>query len=184
MKGILAGVLITLTMISVGYAYTGFGICNFGKETVTEVICYGPTVLKETKVTGNVNISGPLKAQDVSLGSMNITGSVDIEASMVTGPVEVTGAFKAQDVKFQKDLSLTAHDMLLRHSTVDGSITVHSSTSKPYLKIECGTAINGSVIFSGMPGVVQITNDSLIRGKLENGEFEFVQKKCPHSSTP
>lgn len=170
--------LIVMLFTNVGYAYTGFGICNYGKEVIPEVICYGPTVLKETTVNGNVKVTGPLKAYNVSMSSLDVTGTVEIENSNVVGEAHVTGLLSSTKTKFEKGLAVTGDHVELNHSTINGTLTISSSSEKPLLDMSCDSWVTGSVIFSGSKGVVKITDDSMVKGKLENAEFEFVKKIC------
>lgn len=165
-------------MISAAHAYTGFGICNFGKETVSAVVCYGPAVLKDTTVTGDVKVAGPLRAANVTMGAMSITGTADIQDSTVGGLADVIGSLNANRVTFKKSLTVTSNSVVLSHTTVNGEVTISSKSSKPYLKMQCGSTITGALTFDGAEGVVQITDDSIIQGKIINGTIEFVKKSC------
>lgn len=160
------------------HAYEAYGICNYGKETVETVICTGPTVLKDTTVSGDVKVVGPLTAINVSAGSLTITGDVDLQNSTIKGSAMITGALNADTVQFKKDLQVAASAITLSHTRVAGSMTVSSSTENPYLKMECGTVIKGSLTFIGKAGVIQITDDSAVTGKIKNGSMEFVKKTC------
>jgi len=177
-KKIIFFLMATMAGTLSAHAYTGFGICNYGKEIVPAVICYGPAVLKGTTVVGGMKVAGPLKAINVMSGPIAVTGSADLQNSKIKGPATITGSLKATGVSFQQGLVITTDDILLTHSTVIGSVTVNSQTKKPYLKMECGSTISGSVTFGGMAGVIQITDDSIVQGKVINGSMEFVKKKC------
>jgi hypothetical protein len=178
MKKGLYAMFATLCMVSTVHAYTGFGICNFGTESVPAVICYGPAVLKGTTVAGDLKVAGPLTAENVSAGSLTITGAIDMQNSKVTGAVEVTGNLNANNVDFGKDLHLTSDNVVLHHARVKGSVLINSSSGTPYLVMECGTVIKGDVKFIGKAGIVQITDDSIMQGKLKNGSMEFIKKTC------
>ena len=167
-----------LSVSSIGYANQEFGACNFIKEKVSSVICYGPTILNETIVTGDVKVAGTLKASKVLIGSMTINGSADIQNARVSGLVNVKGYMHASFVNFENDLRITTTKLDFDHTSVKGSVTISSDKIKPYFKIECGSDITGSVTFEGVPGVVQMTDDSAIHGKINNGEIEFVKTKC------
>lgn len=159
-------------------AYVGFGVCNFGKETVPSVVCYGPTVLKETTVQGDTKIAGSLNADGITTNAMIVDGAVDVSNSTVNGKTEVVGALHASTTNFQKEIKASTSDMTLDHSVVRGSVTISSSSTTPYLRLQCSSAITGTVTFDGKPGVVQITGDSAVQGKVNNGVMEFVKKNC------
>jgi len=160
------------------YAYTGFDICNYGNEKVAVVICYGPAVLKDTTVEGDLKVAGPLKASNISAGAMHVAGSANMLGSKVTGPAEVSGPLYAEKVTFEKDLNVSANTVTLHATMVKGSMVISSQATKPYLKMECGSVISGTVTFDGMEGIVQVTDDSMVQGKIINGTMEFIRKKC------
>lgn len=177
MKMSILSMLVSSLMISTANAYTGFGICNFGDETVSAVICEGPSVLKGTTVLGDLRVTGPLTAEKVSAQSLTITGSVDVQNSKVTGNVNVTGNFRANGVEFRKGLNLTSDSVLLHKVKVKGSVAIHSSSNTPYLTMEC-TSIRGDVTFTGKAGILKITDDSVVQGKVINGSMIFLKSKC------
>lgn len=159
-------------------AYTGFDVCNFGKQQVDKVICYGPAVLKDTTIAGDVKVAGPLQATNISAGTMHIAGSATLSGSKVTGTAEVTGSLYAEKVAFGSDVNVSANDVTLHATTIKGSMIISSQATKPYLKMECGSVVAGNVTFDGMEGVIQVTDDSIVQGKVINGTMEFIRKKC------
>ncbi len=178
MKKLRSLFLLCLLSSNLAHAYIGFGVCNYGKENVPSVVCVGPTVLKETTVSGDVKVAGSLKALNVSMGSMMITGSTDIQNVKVNGFADVTGNLTADGAEFKQGLSVSASKILLSHSKIDGELIVNSQTTKPYLKMQCGSIVTGTVTFEGMEGVVQITDDSVVQGKIVNGSIEFIKHAC------
>lgn len=170
--------LLELLFAQGAFAYTGFSICNYGKETVPTVICYGPAVLKGTTVSGDLKVAGQLTAVNISAGSLSITGDADIQNSKISGTVEATGRFSATNVTFQKGLTLTSSYVLLHKTNVKGDVIISSSSDTPHLVMECGTLVTGVVKFIGKAGIIEITDDSIIQGKIGNGSMIFEKKKC------
>lgn len=160
------------------FAYTGAGVCQLGKETTDKVICYGPTVLKDTTVTGEVKIAGPLKASGVTMDNMTVVGSAELDNCVVKGIVSMAGSFQATNVRFEKGVEVKAAYLRLNHSRIKGNLVMQSDNKKPMLSLECGTMIDGDLIFIGKAGTVQITDDSLIKGTLKNGDMEFIKSHC------
>jgi hypothetical protein len=170
--------IITLTFLNSAHAYTGFGVCNYGKETVDSVICYGPTVLVQTTVTGNIKVTGSLQAENISVKNLVIEGSVDIKNSEVKGTVNIAGALMSDHVEYKKGVAVTSDKITLNNTRVNGLMTVTSKQNSPYLQVQCNSVITGAVLFDGKAGVVQITGDSLVQGKVVNGSLEFVKRTC------
>jgi hypothetical protein len=177
---------IAMLLTNTLYAYTGFGVCNFGKEVVEAVICYSPAVLKQTTIKGDIKVTGSLKADSITARGMIIEGNVDIQNSQINGQVNVTGDFYANNVEFKKGVAVTGTDIVLNNSNVNSLMTITSTIKTPYLQVQCGSVISGSVLFSDKAGVVQITGDALVQGKVVNGSLEFVKRTCKpvSQSTP
>lgn len=165
-------------MLPYAYGYSGFGICNFGKESLPSVICYGPSVLKQTTVANEVKVTGSLRASEVTTGAVFVTGAFYVDNSKIKGSVEVTGDVEVNKVEFDKDLNVTSAKVVFNQSYVKGSVIINSETIKPILKMQCGSHIDGSLTFNGEPGVIEITDDSYVKGKITNGTMEFIKVKC------
>lgn len=170
--------LFALFLLNSAYAYTGFGVCNYGKETVATVICYGPTVLKQTTVSGNIKVTGSLQAEDISVNDILVEGNVDIKNSAVNGALNVTGSLMSDHVEYKKGIAVNSDQITLNNSKVNGLVTVTSTQKPPYLQVQCNSVVTGSVLFDGKAGVVQITGDSIVQGKVVNGSLEFVKRTC------
>lgn len=163
------------------YAEAGFGICDFGKVTLPSIICNGPGFLKETTVKGDIKITGSVEAHNITASSIIVNGSVTIYDSKVGGVMEVVGNLNSTNVAYKQGLVITGEHVLLNHSTVAGEVNIESSTKKPQLKMICGSIVAGSVTFVGLEGVVQVTGDSRVQGKIMNGTIEFIDDKCSSS---
>jgi hypothetical protein len=172
-------ILMLSLLIQTAYAYTGFGICNHGKETLTSVICDGPTVLIGTTVTQDLKLAGDLKAKKITIGSsMNVAGAVEITDSIVKGPTQIIGVLDAKNVDFQQNITISSDSITLNHTTVRGSMTITSKTTKPYLRLYCSTTITGSVLFDEEAGIIEVSEESIVQGKVVNGSIEFVKQSC------
>lgn len=165
-------------LINSAYAYTGFGVCNYGKESIGSVICYGPTVMKETHVAGDIKVTGSLQAENISVRGVQVEGSLDLKNSQVSGAVNVSGDFSADHVQFAQGVAVSATKIMLNNSKVNGLMTITSTKDSPTLQVQCNSVITGSVLFSGKAGLIQVTGDSLIKGKVVNGSLEFVKRDC------
>jgi hypothetical protein len=162
------------------YAYTGFGVCNYGKESIPSVICYGPTVMKETHVAGDIKVTGSLQAENISTRGIQVEGTVNLSNAQVSGAVNVTGDFSADHVQFAQGVAVTGTQIILSNTKVNGLMTITSDKDSPTLQVLCNSTITGSVLFSGKAGVIQVTDNSSIQGKVVNGSMQFVKYDCRH----
>ncbi len=173
------GILLTaLFATATAQAYVGFGVCNFGDQKVDSVVCYGPAVLKQTSIAGDLKVAGTLDAQRITAQAMNVEGAAKISDSDIAGPASVNGNLTATQVNFQKDVNVTGTNIFFSRTSIKGTVTVNSTSSAPYVVMQCGTIVRGTVIFAGKAGVVQITGDSIVAGKIKNGSMEFIKASC------
>lgn len=177
MKKILCGFSILMALTNV-YAYTGYSVCNYGKQTVASVNCEGPAVLIDTTVMAGVTVVGPFRATNVSMGTLTITGDTDMDSCKVAGPATITGSLDAKKVSFKKGLEITSDNISLHHTTVKGNLTIHSANTNPTLTMECGSSVSGIVVFDGKAGIIRITDDSIVQGKITNGSMIFTKQSC------
>lgn len=158
----------------------GTGGCAFGKETILDPLCYGPTTLAETTVTGKMSVAGQLDAQNSSMGTVEVAGVANMDGSNVKGDTHLMGPMTANRSIFGGDLSIDSDKMTLSASIVKGSITVKSAQAGPVLELTCGTTVVGGINFQGQPGIIKKTGDVLIEGRITNGTIEPIMsdKKC------
>lgn len=170
--------LLSMSLIGSAYAAEDQIGCRFGHQTLSSMVCYGPTILKQTTVTGNAQIAGPMTATGVEMGSMTIIGASKLQDATVSGQAEIDGELQASETDFEKDLSVAASNIMLDNSSVDGSIKITSENDVPHVKVLCGSIVTGSITFNGVPGVVEMSEDSIIEGDVVNGKIEGANKKC------
>lgn len=170
--------LLAILLTDPVYSYTGISVCNHGKETVSTVVCYGPTVLKETTVKGDIKITGSLQADNITADAVVVDGGMEITTADIRGSVNVTGDLNADHVKFHKGVAVTGEEIMLNHTTINGLMMISSTDKNPLLQVQCGSVIKGSVLFEGKAGVIQVSDDSQIQGKVINGSQEFVKRVC------
>lgn len=168
-----------MILINSAYAITGLNVCNYGKEDVSSVVCNGPTIMKQTTVNGDVNVTGSLQADMIFVKSVIVKGSTQLSNSRVSGSVNIVGDLDADNIAFAQGIAVQSDNIILNHTKVNGLVTITSPDKTPYLQIQCSSEVTGSILFDGKPGVVQITSDdSVIRGKIINGSTEYMTKKC------
>lgn len=177
MYRIISGLLfLILPTISLGYE--GYNICNFGKQTIPAIVCQGPTVMKETKVSGNVNVVGTLNAISVQMGALNVTGRAELYDAEVNGQATVSGELKATNADFKQNLMITGASAILNHVKIKGTVSIYAKEQTPHLSLTCGTIVSQAVEFYGKAGIIEITDDSVIQGKIKNGSMIFIKQKC------
>lgn len=154
------------------------GICNYGKESLAAVICFGPAILSNTAVRGNIKVVGPLTARGVQAKSLQVTGSAEVHNTQIVSMVEITGYLQSYGSHFYSSMTVEGDQMLLDHTIVGGDITMTSNVNKPIITLQCSSSISGNVTFGGVAGVLQVSDDSAMQGKVNNGVLEFIRPKC------
>lgn len=197
------------------------GGCNYGRETIQSLTCYGPANLNGTTVTGKALVFGPFSATQATIGSLQAMGPTTLTSSSVQGGVVVEGPFNATDSKlgkleimgpstfnsstvhgtmdvrgpstfnsstvsgdvdirgpvtankskFAASLRIFSNKTIFHFTTVDGSLSIKSSSETPVLFLQNRSAIAGSVTFEGLPGTVKIDAYSKVTGQVLNGQL-------------
>ncbi len=173
-------VLVLLVCSSSVWAYDPYGVCHVSNNTVDKVICDGPAVLVDTKVKGVIKVTGALTAANVITHAGLVSGSATLKNVTIDGLTVINGDLNANHSTFNQDLKATANHTVLSGCSVKGSIVIDiNNEHAPDVKIECGSLVNGDVEFKGkQPGLVQVTDDSFLKGKVINGTMEFVRETC------
>jgi hypothetical protein len=124
----------------------------------------GSASLTGTKFTGDLMLTGPLKASQVKFQGVNVTGAVSLDSSQVLGDAHIIGPLQATATTFQKNLTINAVDILLTDATTKDIIV---ESSQPSTLLLTNTTVNGNIVFKGAHGT--ITNvHSTIHGKVIN----------------
>lgn len=165
---------------SAAFAFNPYGVCLLNKETVDKMICHGPAVLKDATITGDVKVSGALTGTNMNAKGVMIGGGATLKDCTINGSADIDGNMDASRVDFEQGLLITANDVRLSDSSVKGSIIVDiDNEHAPRVYLECGSTVSENVEFKGKKaGLVQVTDDSSVKGKVINGTMEFVRKIC------
>lgn len=155
-----------------------FGICNYGKQNLPAVICFGPAILNNTSVRGNIKVVGPLTARGVQAKSLQVTGSAEVHDTQIAAAVEITGYLQSYGSHFYTTLTVEGDQLFLDHTIIGGDVTMTSNVNKPIITLQCNSSITGNVTFGGVAGVLQVSDDSAMQGKVNNGTLEFIRPKC------
>jgi hypothetical protein len=168
-----------LFLTQTAVAGEGSGVCVYGNETVDSVVCYGPTVMKQTIVKGDVKVVGTLRAENISAQHLQVQGNAELRNSVIVQSTKVVGSLLAQNVEFKQGIAVESDRIVLHQSKVNGMVTVTSPVKTPYLQVGCGSVITGAIFFDGKAGVVQMTGDSLVKqDKVSNGAMQHVEDDC------
>lgn len=165
---------------SATFAFNPYGVCLLNKETVDKMICHGPAVLKDATIKGDVKVSGALTGTNINAKGVMIGGGATLKDCTINGLADINGNLDASRVDFEQNLLVTAGDIRLSDSSVKGSIVVDMDNEhSPRVYLECGSIVSDNVEFKGKKaGLVQVTDDSSVKGKVVNGTMEFVRKIC------
>ncbi|MES2218343.1 MAG: hypothetical protein V4501_08020 [Pseudomonadota bacterium] len=122
----------------------------------------GSASLTGTTFTGDLILTGPLRASGVKFQGLNVTGPVSLESSQIAGEAHIIGALSVMSSTFNKKLTVNAVDILLNGTTTKDIII---ESSQPSTLLLTDTTVNGNVIFSKAHGTVTNKN-STIKGKV------------------
>jgi hypothetical protein len=183
-KSILVAFTISMAL-TVQAQTSSYGNCNYNKQTVADITCYGTATIIDSTVTGTINVFGPLTmtnvtANDVivkgpltmtyaSVNDIEVKGPLNVNSSTVKGLASVDGPVEATRSTFEKDVFSASNFVMLSSSQVVGKVTEKSSDEKAILKMTDKSIISGNVEFSGQTGQVILDSQSKVMGTVING---------------
>jgi predicted acyltransferase (DUF342 family) len=167
MKNILLLTAITTLISSSSFALekcaSSMGNVIINQVTLGCMSINGTAQLNGTTFTGDLMLTGPLKATGVKFMGMNVTGPVSLENSQVLGNAQIIGPLSALSSVFQQTLTVTSDNVLLSETTTK-DIIIDSSRQTSTLILNNST-VNGNITFRGSRGSLT-NNKSTIKGKV------------------
>lgn len=171
-------VLFVLIFSSTLNAQTIYGVCTYSNTTLKNLTCFGPATLVGTKVTGKLSVYGPLTLDDAYVNKVTVKGMIRSKNSKIHGVTSVYGPIFADKTKFFSDVFSATTVLQLVKSTVKGKLTIESKDKHPILYMACNSVIKKGVVFSNLSGLIKISNNSNIRGKIDNGTKQKWSKEA------
>ncbi len=150
------------------------GFITYGQEKLESLKSTGKVTLNGTQVSGPVEVSGSLSAQDAKMGPLNVNGHAYLENSKISGPSNIVGFFSADKCSFDGDLNVKAHKITLRDTTC-GNITMQKVMwpfSSQVVELVGKTVCKGNITFESGKGRVYIRDQSNFKGTVIGGNQE------------
>jgi len=128
----------------------------------------------------SLNITGPFEASDVISKYLNVVGPVAVSNLTVEKEAHIVGPLKAKKSHFH-DLTITAHEIALTDTEVEGNIVVKKSghwlrlpkgEKKQVLRLKGKTTVKGTITFESEKGVIEQGPDVKIKGKVTGATVE------------
>jgi hypothetical protein len=173
-------VAFTVTIALTAQAQTSsYGSCNYSKQTVADITCYGPATIDGTTVTGTINVFGPLTMKNVTANDVIVKGPLTMNQATVNN-VTVQGTLtminaSANDVTVQGPLNSTS-------STVKGQVSAEGPVEATYSTFEQSIfSASNSVTLSSSQVIGNVTEKSsngqavlkMIGKSVVSGNVEF-----------
>ena len=148
MKNLIKTLVPALVILPVvAHAQVGAGLCNYGNETVANVVCFGPADLEGTRVTGSVMVTGPLTINNASVNNVTVMGLMKSNGTQFKGQTKVYGPVTDSGSNFEQGLFSATNLLTLAGSKVSGNVTEKSSSEGAVLKMTNGAFVSGNVDF-------------------------------------
>jgi hypothetical protein len=124
----------------------------------------GNTNLTSSKIMGEMNLSGDLKAKETSMGGGTVNGSVFLSQSAVTSDFDIKGNLHAVKTKFEGEVIVAGVKIYLENSTI-GSLVIEPTNANTVqvVKLEKGSHV-GDVLFTAGDGHVIVAKDASVGG--------------------
>ncbi len=97
-----------------------------GKVTLGCANIIGSATFKASTFTGDLNITGPLKADSAKLAGLHVIGDITLNHSIVSSTTQVVGNITATDTTFKEKTR--------RHDTLNHTQSQHSRKHRNHFK--------------------------------------------------
>ena len=125
---------------------------------------HGPVENSKNGVFVNLKIVGPFSAEKIVCDNLSVMGAIDVSELVVKKTMQVTGGIniKHGDIK---DLEVNSSHISLVDSKLS-NLTVNGRKGKEQTLILDKTVISGDVIFKSGKGIIEMSKDSVVKGKI------------------
>jgi len=150
------------------------GIVSYGKETMDSLEGNGFISLDGTQVRGKVSVNGNLKAQNATIGFLVCNGHANLQDCVIFGTSEVKGFMNAAKTEFQAGIIAGTQKIYLTDCATE-SLTIKDvswAIGPQSVELKGNTVVKGSIIFESNKGVVYLSDQSRILGKVIGGNVE------------
>lgn len=172
MKLIIKSLFILFTAIAANSANAQviYGHCVIQNATLDELTCFGPADINNSMIKGKLSITGPLNMNKVDVQTLEVKGPLDINNSIVHTKAALYGPITASNTQFMNDIYAATNQMKLTQTTVKGDINIRSEQDQPIVDMKEHAIVYGNVGFTLKEGLVKLSNDSEIKGSINNGK--------------
>jgi hypothetical protein len=148
------------------------------QSTIGSMDIAGMAELDASTVQGKASVAGMLKAHKSILKVVQVAGGADLKKTTIKGDAKIAGSLLAVDSRFERNVDVYSDSIRLKSSEVKGDLLVKSKHEKPVVTLVCGSHVGGSITFSDVAGVVKVSPNSSVSGKINNGITEVVKNNC------
>lgn len=150
------------------------GSVTCGNGSLDRLSGNGIVTLNSTTVTGPTTVNGVLSAEGANFETLDVNGSADLSNCIVNQSGNIKGALSAQSTKFRSILNVYSSTTKLINTKITTDLHIHHTDSKKQVVyLEKSTEISGNIIFDDRNGVVIISKDSKISGKVVGGKISY-----------
>lgn len=149
----------------------------FGKEPHDSIEGTGLIKLNGTTVFGDVHLVGSLISQNGEIGSLDVSGEVNLTETTIKHGGMVMGSFQATRSKIQEPITILSQKAVFTNSKISG-ITVKQDSAfkgKQIVELRLGTIVDGPIHFESGKGEVLLYPGSLVLGVVSGGKI--IKKK-------
>jgi hypothetical protein len=149
-------------------AYAQYGSCDYNRQELNYIQCYGRSNINEVFVRNNTSLFGNANIINSRLNHLRVNGIANIERSLIIGNVEIYGPAKIKDSKFNSDAKFYSNKVILSNINIR-QIFIYSNIDNPEVHLS-NSSIN-KITFIGKEGTVYSDNINL-NTILENGKIK------------
>lgn len=145
---------------------------SYGSVNLEAIHGVGQVKLNGTTVA-QLHLTGSLIASSAQIGSLDVSGEVNLSDSQVKNQATITGYLRAQKTTFERPIFLALQRAVFTHSKMQG-VTVRQNMGfkgKQVLELRQNTTIQGPVVFEGGKGEIHLYSGSKVIGEVTGAKI-------------
>lgn len=147
-----------------------YGLLSASNQTFSNITLHGPANVEKCMFLGATTLMGMLTASDSVFEELAMSGVCELKNTIISGILSLKGLLRAENSTFNTiEASTTA--LTLKNSVVENIIIQASEVTPQYVYLKNNSCVHGNVIFKGGDGIVMVTPDSKVHGKIIGGTY-------------
>ena len=149
------------------FEWGGSMYCNGGVKA--QINTNGNVTLDKIQVIGDTTIRGQLFATGVQFSSLNIYGNAILKETFVGKQAKILGFLQARKSEFKEIITIFANNAKFTACRLQSIIVTNSQLTEHKIELLEGSVVLGNIEFKSGDGIVYLSENAQIHGKVLGG---------------